>query len=68
MPDAHASNFGVGDCCICPCAGPAPLGIATTVAIRLTSVAIEIIGATQLEYALEATQLGMGIGSAPEGA
>jgi hypothetical protein len=49
-------------CCNYPCAGPAPLGIAV-------AVAIGIAGATQLRCAsVEATQLGMGIGSAPEGA
>ena len=49
-------------CCNYPCAGPAPLGIAV-------AVAIGIAGATQLECAsVEATQLGMGMGSAPKGA
>jgi hypothetical protein len=62
----NLSNFElwhtVHHCCNYPCAGPAPLGIAV-------AVAIGIAGATQLECAsVEATHLGMGIGSAPEGA
>jgi hypothetical protein len=49
-------------CCNYPCAGPAPLGIAVMVTIGIT-------GVTQLRCAsIEATQLGMGIGSAPKGA
>jgi hypothetical protein len=51
-----------GPCCNYPYAGPVPLGIAV-------AVTIGIAGVTQLECAsVEATQLGMGIGSAPEGA
>ena len=46
-------------CYICPCAGPAPLGMA--------AAAIGIAGSTQLSAPVEATQLDMGIGSAPEG-
>ena len=49
-------------CCNYPCVGQAPLGIAV-------AVAIGIARATQLECAfVEATQLGMGMGSAPKGA
>jgi hypothetical protein len=48
-------------CYICPCAGPAPLGMAAAAA------AIGIAGSTQLSAPVEATQLDMGIGSAPEG-
>jgi hypothetical protein len=49
-------------CCIYPYTGPAPLGI-------VAAVAIGIAEATQLRCApVEATQLGMGVGSTPEGA
>ena len=48
-------------CCIYPCAGQRHWNV--------VAVAIGIAGATQLRCAsVEATQLDMGIGSAPEGA
>jgi hypothetical protein len=50
-----------GYCCIYPCAGQRHWNV--------VAVAIGIAGATQLRCAsVEATQLDMGIGSAPEGA
>ena len=59
LAEPRCSN---GICCIYPYAGPAPLGIVVVVAIGIAE-------ATQLRCApVEATQLGMGIGSTPEGA
>ena len=78
MVGVHGPTRRVCGCCNYPCAGPAPLGIAVAVAIGIAvavaigiavAVAIGIAGVTQLRCAsVEATQLGMGIGSAPEGA